>query len=69
MAEFVVFQETGEIRYLTGVCQICKSGSWKPDLMKEPEVVSPTGRVHEGKEGGMTWCGRDATGEGWWWRL
>lgn len=69
MAKYVTFEETGEVRFITAVCSICQAGSFKPDLMKEPQVVSPTGRVHEGMEGGRTWCGRDATGPKWWWKL
>ncbi len=32
-------------------------------------VVSQTGVEHVGLEGGVTACGRDATGDGWWWPL
>lgn len=32
-------------------------------------VVSPVGVAHVGADGGDTLCGRDATGDKWWWRL
>lgn len=67
--QYVTFEETGEVRYIRGKCQICQSGSFKEDIMKEPMVVSPVGTVHEGRDDGYTWCGRDATGPKWWWKL
>lgn len=32
-------------------------------------VVSPNAIAHMGEDYGMTACGIDATGDGWWWRL
>lgn len=32
-------------------------------------VVSPWGIEHVGQDYGMTACGIDATGDGWWWPL
>jgi hypothetical protein len=32
-------------------------------------VVSPSGKAHHGEDYGNTACGKDATGENWWWPL
>ncbi len=32
-------------------------------------VVSPTGIEHIGRDDGVTACGKDATGDNWWWPL
>jgi hypothetical protein len=53
---------------LKGVCSRCHPGEDDP-VRLEVQLVSPAGIVHEGKDDGMTWCGKDATGDGWWWRL
>lgn len=52
-------------------CQFCKKRWLRENPGKEydPNVVSPRGFGHRGESGGDTWCGIDATGEKWWWRL
>lgn len=38
-------------------------------LAVRPPAVSPLGIGHEGADFGRTLCGKDATGDRWWWRL
>lgn len=53
---------------VVGVCTRCYPE--RPELADvEIRLVSPRGLVHEGRDYGMTECGRDATGPGWWWAL
>jgi hypothetical protein len=33
------------------------------------ETISPSGIVHYGQGDGNTFCGKDATSDGWWWPL
>jgi hypothetical protein len=59
-----VHYETGEERIVLGQCKTCAriypstSGTG---------IISPSGCEHIGVEDGMTACGRDATGDQWWW--
>jgi hypothetical protein len=58
----VVFTETGEKRAVRGWCAVC--------VKREAygtEVVSPSGLMHIGMDGGFTRCGKNATFDGWWW--
>ena len=62
----VVFEETGEEREIVRRCRRCeKYLRWAPGY----GVISPRGIEHVGCDGGMTGCGLDATGDGWWWPL
>ena len=48
-------------------CRACmRTWKWTKHLNV---VVSTSGIAHEGKDYGMTACGKDATGPGWWWPL
>lgn len=49
-------------------CAVCYKDS---RLVPESQIMllSPNGVVHVAADYGMTECGHDATGEGWWWRL
>ena len=53
---------------VVGVCSRCHPGETDPKRL-DIRLVSRNGIVHEGKDYGETWCGRDATGPGWWWAL
>lgn len=65
--EVVVFEETGEKRKVVGGCLRC--GVTPADIEAVSVVVSPTGKAHYGGHYGITTCGIDATGDGWWWPL
>jgi hypothetical protein len=45
------------------VCKVCE-GSQETGI---GAIVSPQGLEHVGLAEGTTACGKDATGEGWWW--
>jgi len=62
----VVFEETGEERSVVKYCARC-ARMWEGG--EEVEVVSPAGVAHCGNDYGLTLCGIDATGAGWWHRL
>jgi hypothetical protein len=47
-------------------CFVC--GVEEADVRANLVVVSPTGKAHFGN-GGDTECGKDATGDKWWWPL
>jgi hypothetical protein len=47
---------------LKDVCKVCEASG-----ETGYEVVSPQGLRHRGSTDGTTACGKDATGEGWWW--
>ncbi len=59
----VVFDETGEERRVLRECKVCG------DLDRGSEVVSPSGIAHIGEVEGDTKCGKDATGDAWWWPM
>jgi len=67
----VIFDETGEERTVRGVCRRCyRCGELVSELsVAELQVVSPMGIAHYANEYGDTDCGRNATREGWWWKL
>lgn len=48
-------------------CSIC--GPTDEEILAGHVVVSPTGVAHHGTDWGKTDCGKDATGEHWWWPL
>jgi hypothetical protein len=48
-------------------CSSC--GITGEDIQGHYVVVSPTGIAHQGAEYGETLCGKDATGDKWWWPL
>lgn len=52
---------------VTKPCSRCFPGEKLEEI--DVRLVSPRGVVHAGRDYGMTWCGRDATGPGWWWAL
>ena len=58
----VIFEETGEEREVVKGCTICKADP------TTAAIVSPAGVAHESRGYGVTDCGHDATGPGWWWR-
>jgi len=58
----VTFDETGEKRVVRGWCRICA----RHESLAEG-VISPSGLMHIGHGHGITACGKDATGDGWWW--
>lgn len=47
-------------------CASCvkQGGDWSG-----PGVISPNGIEHAGADYGLTECGKDATGDNWWWPL
>lgn len=49
----------------------CKTCLGKHDLKPLPgqETISPGRVVHYGQTDGRTLCGKDATGDRWWWPL
>jgi len=51
---------------VTSGCYVCRVTA--ADVRRGVVVVSPTGKAHHGN-GGVTNCGKDATGDGWWWPL
>lgn len=50
-------------------CAICFRGQDKIVPESHIQLLSPSGVVHHAADFGMSECGHDATGEGWWWRL
>lgn len=62
----VTFEETGEERKVTRRCKRCLSV--RP-LWGTFGVVSKNGIEHVGGDYGITACGKDATGDTWWWPL
>lgn len=51
-----------------GACKTCHSSlAW--GVRPVGTIVSPRGIEHVGCEDGDTLCGRDATGDAWWWPL
>lgn len=53
-------------------CKVCEGSietRWAATFKVGHGVVSPTGIEHTGLDGGLTACGKDATGDGWWWPL
>lgn len=64
----VVYWDEGPARTRSVIkfCAICYRDT---DLdVGDVFVVSPSGVAHHVADGGMTGCGRDATGPEWWWR-
>lgn len=51
-----------------GYCKRC-ARCWDYEDESDYGVVSPSGVMHIGEDGGNTACGIDATGDKWWWRL
>jgi hypothetical protein len=50
------------------LCQRCRPKIYPGDAAANMVIVSPLGTAHWG-DGGDTQCGRDATGDRWWWPL
>lgn len=50
------------------LCRRCRPKLYPGDASANLVIVSPLGTGHWG-DGGSTQCGRDATGERWWWPL
>jgi len=48
-------------------CKVCKPDPEEID--RGWVVISPNGVCHHGRDDGDTECGKDATGDGWWWPL
>lgn len=71
----VIFEETRVVRKVIGVCKTCQKfemREWGQKLSVDcPRIVSPLGLVHGHHEihSGNTSCGKDATGDNWWWSL
>lgn len=69
----VYWEEDGSrTRALRGLCRVCfhRTLTWREqqEALRDAQLVSPTGLVHHADEG-RTFCGKDATGDDWWWRL
>lgn len=64
----VFFEETDKALRVVRACRVCESSCGPIDL-DHPMIVSGLGLVHCSKGYGETCCGKDATGDGWWWRL
>lgn len=60
----VVFEETGEERAVLRDCKVCRRHA----EVYGTGVLSPTGVAHI-TEYEDTLCGKNATGERWWWPL
>lgn len=60
----VTFDETGEERAIVRDCKVCHGAR----EVYGQGVVSPAGIVHI-TEYEDTLCGKDATGDAWWWPL
>lgn len=58
-------EETGEERTVVRDCVVCLSAAESYGC----GIVSPSGLAHIGVDGGYTLCGKDATGDDWWWPL
>ena len=56
-----MFIETGAEREVKRGCKACRADP------SAPQIVSPRGIAHESRGYGVTDCGVDATGPGWWW--
>lgn len=52
-------------RWVRRWCPICRPEGGSLD---DVQIVSRVGVAHESAGYGETDCGRDATGENWWWR-
>lgn len=48
-------------------CRTCRVNL--TEIRADVVVVSPKGMAHIGEDYGRTFCGRDATGDNWWWPL
>jgi len=68
MTRTVFFEDTGEERELKGFCSVCYPEAPLTWRDVDIDIVSPSGTVHALGGWGNTVCGRDATGESWWWR-
>lgn len=65
----VTFEETGETREVKRTCNRCYGRAISVQELDVIEVVSRYGTAHHGADYGMTECGIDATGLGWWHHL
>lgn len=65
--ERVVYWEAdpSRTRVVRRACTVCYPN---PEEYGEDFLVSPQGISHQGRDHGMTVCGKDATYPGWWWR-
>lgn len=49
-------------------CAVCRVTD-DEILLSGHVIVSPRGIAHAGQDDGDTECGKDTTGDGWWWPL
>lgn len=68
--EHITFEETGEERKVTRMCEVCYKFAGRYLDYTSMDIVSPGGVGHFAAEDneGYTHCGKDATGDNWWWR-
>lgn len=52
---------------IVSLCRVCHVK--QEDADKNEVIVSPYGIAHYGSSYGATACGKDATGDSWWWPL
>jgi hypothetical protein len=52
---------------IKSACWVCRVTP--EDITRGVVIVSPTGKAHHSDYDGRTTCGKDATGENWWWPL
>jgi hypothetical protein len=64
-------EDKGETRKVVGACATCYRGQELPKTINDVMLVSPGGVAHhtDDQYGDRTFCGHDATGPDWWWRL
>lgn len=61
----VYWEDMAKSREVVRFCPVCRpEGGTIDDVM----IVSRVGVAHESGGYGVTDCGKDATGEHWWWR-
>ena len=65
--KFVYFEETGERRGVLRGCLLC--GVTEENIRANEFILSPSGVAHSTDGYENTTCGKDGTGEKWWWPL
>lgn len=62
---------TRAVTHVCGTCSRFLRREYGRTLDYNGHIVSPTGTVHVQHDfnEGHTACGKDATGDGWWWRV
>ena len=63
---FVTFEDGGERRKVLRHCHVCLKTDEARFSPPSQGIVSANGVEHIGLNGD-TACGKDATGDGWWW--